>query len=278
MIDLTLTTSSKEHTMNNVGNAYNFNNRTAIVTGAGSGIGKEIALQLAACGANVVVADRADHRIQVADIIQQGGGQALAIEVDVANQTSVDAMTTATENAFGQIDILVHCAGIGVEKPFLETTLEEWNNIINIDLTGTFLCCQAAAKAMVKNRYGRIINLASTAGLRGGFHRAAYGAAKGGVVTLTKVMAVELACQGITVNALAPGAIETEMVAKMHSAETRRIYTNAIPAARYGTPAETASAVLFLASDQASYINGHVLAVDGGFLGAGLMGSSVNQP
>ena len=134
-----------------------------------------------------------------------------------------------------------------------------------------FLCCQAVAKVMVKQEWGRIVTLASTAALRGGFNRAAYGAAKGGVVTLTKVMAVELAPYGITVNALAPGAIETEMVARMHSPDTRTQYTNAIPAARYGTPAETASAALFLASDQASYVNGHVLAIDGGFLGAGLM-------
>ncbi len=257
--------------MNNVGNLHNFADRTAIVTGAASGIGKEIAFQLAACGPRVVVADRAEQRVQIAQMICEGGGEAIAIDVDVSNQQSVEAMTALTEERFGRIDILVHCAGVGIEKPFLETTLEEWNRIINIDLTGTFLCCQAAAKVMVKNQYGRIINLASTAALRGGFHRAAYGAAKGGVVTLTKVMAVELAAQGITVNALAPGAIETELVAQMHSEETRKIYTNAIPAARYGTPAETAAAALFLASDQASYVNGHVMAVDGGFLGAGLM-------
>ena len=257
--------------MHNIGNHYSFKGRTAIVTGAGSGIGKEIALQIAACGASVVVADCAESREKTAHFIEQGGCQALALEVDVADQDSVTAMTEATLEAFGRIDILIHCAGVGVEKPFLETTLDEWRRIIDIDLTGTFLCCQAAAKHMAKQDYGRIVTLASTAGLRGGFHRAAYGAAKGGVVTLMKVMAVELAPLGITVNALAPGAIETEMVAKMHSSQTRDIYTQAIPAGRYGTPAETASAALFLASDQASYVNGHVLAVDGGFLGAGLM-------
>lgn len=250
---------------------FNFTGRTAIVTGAASGIGREIAQQLAASHANLVIADRVESRQQVAEDIRNRGGQAIDINVDVANQQSVEAMIATTEQHFGRVDILIHCAGIGVEKPFLETTIEEWNKIIDVDLTGTFLCCREAAKAMVKHQRGRIITLASTAGLRGGFHRAAYGAAKGGVVTLTKVMAVELAPYGITANTLAPGAIDTELVAKMHSDDTRKIYTNAIPSARYGTPSETAAAALFLASDQASYINGHSLAVDGGFLAAGLM-------
>ena len=124
---------------------------------------------------------------------------------------------------------------------------------------------------MVERGYGRIVNLASTAGIRGGSGRAAYGAAKGGVIALTKVMAVELAPHGITVNALAPGAIETELVARMHSAQTRRVYRAGIPLDRYGTPEETAHAAVFLASDEARYITGHILAVDGGFLSAGVM-------
>lgn len=248
-----------------------FSDRTAIVTGAASGIGYEIAQQLSKSGVNVVIADIAEQREDVAEEIYNKGGQAIAIETDVCDQQSVEQMIITTEQHFQRIDILIHCAGIGIEKPFLETSLKEWQKIIDVDLTGTFLCCQAAAKAMIKHQYGRIITLASTAGLRGGFNRSAYGAAKGGVITLTKVLAVELANHGITTNALAPGAINTELVDQMHSAETRKIYTNAIPQSRYGTPVETASAALFLASDQASYINGHILAVDGGFLAAGLM-------
>lgn len=248
-----------------------FQSKVALVTGGASGIGREVVQQLADKGAHVVVADRAESCKDVAAAIASQGGNASAVVVDVAEASSVAGMIDTIEATQSRLDILVHSAGVGIEKPFLETSVGDWQRVIDIDLTGTFLCCQAAARLMLKNRYGRIVNLASTAGVRGGFRRAAYGAAKGGVIALTKVMAVELGPLGITVNALAPGAIETELVAKMHSPETRRIYTNGIPLARYGTPAETAAAAVFLASEQAAYVNGHVLAVDGGFLGAGLM-------
>lgn len=257
--------------MNTTGPQYNFTGCTAIVTGTAIGMGREIALQLATAGANVVVADVAEERNKVVNFINNGRGSAIGVNVDICEHASVENMVATAEKHFKHVDILIHCAGIGIEKPFLETSLEDWHRIINVDLTGTFLCCRAVARAMTKNQWGRIINLTSTAGIRGGYNRSAYGAAKGGVISLTKVMAVELATYGITVNALAAGAIETEMVSRMHTPETRKIYTDAIPAARYGTPSETAAAALFLARDQASYINGHILAVDGGFLAAGLM-------
>lgn len=243
----------------------------AIVTGAASGIGLEVAKRLADRGTTVVLADQNAEGAARAAADINNSNAAVAYSVDVTDVGSVSTLVTRTLKAFGQIDILVHSAGIGAERKFLDTSLEEWERIIRVDLTGTFLTSQAVARVMVPRNYGRIVHLASTAGLRGGTGRAAYGAAKGGVIALTKVMAVELAPYGITVNALAPGAIETELVAQMHSSETRRAYRRRIPLNRYGTPAETAAAALFLTSPEASYVTGHVLAVDGGFLAAGVM-------
>jgi NAD(P)-dependent dehydrogenase (short-subunit alcohol dehydrogenase family) len=249
-----------------------FRERVAIVTGAASGIGHEVATQLAARGATVVVADANEAGAEAAVArLRSHGGTASASGCDVASVGDVQRMVAETIQRFRRIDILVHSAGVGIERSFLDTTPEEWRRLIDVDLSGTFFCCQATAREMVDRRYGRIITLSSTAGVRGGTGRAAYGAAKGGVISLTKVMAVELAPFGITVNALAPGAVETELVARMHSPETRRVYTAGIPAGRYGTPAEIAATAVFLASETASYVTGHVLAVDGGFLAAGVM-------
>ncbi|MDB9952240.1 SDR family oxidoreductase [Porticoccaceae bacterium] len=222
-------------------------------------------------GAKIVLFDISNKVHSLAATLSSGGEEVMGCQVNITCENDVKVALDTAEETFGAIDILFHSAGVGVEKSFLETTREEWQRIIDIDLTGTFLCCQAIAKRMVPNAYGRIITVASTAAVRGGVGRAAYGAAKGGVLTLTKVMAVELAEFGITVNTLAPGAIDTELVAKMHSEHTRKIYTHAIPQKRYGTPEEVADAAVFLAGEKASYINGHCLAVDGGFLAAGLM-------
>ena len=248
----------------------NFEGRVALVTGGASGIGFAVASQLAELGAKVMIAD-INLGNATAAAARMDGAEISVVEVDVCSPAAAIGMVDAAVEQYGKLDILIHSAGVGIEKSFLETKAEEWQRLIDVDLSGTFYCAQAAARQMQENNYGRIVSLSSTAGLRGGTGRAAYGAAKGGVIALTKVMAVELAQYGITANALAPGAIETELVARMHSDATRKVYKAGIPLDRYGTPEETAFAAVFLASEQAGYVTGQILGVDGGFLAAGIM-------
>ena len=252
-----------------------FSGRVALVTGGASGIGLAVVRHLAARGAKVAIADVNMESAESAAAALEGAELAcsgvIAVKVDVRDPDEVADMVDTVTARYGKLDILVHSAGVGIERGFLDTSPEEWRRLIDIDLSGTFYCGQAASRHMVTNGYGRIVNLSSTAGLRGGTGRAAYGAAKGGVIALTKVMAVELAPHGITANALAPGAVETPLVAAMHSDETRRVYRAGIPLDRYGSPEEIASAAAFLASEQAGYVTGQVLGVDGGFLAAGVM-------
>ncbi|WP_109808859.1 SDR family NAD(P)-dependent oxidoreductase [Sphingosinithalassobacter portus] len=246
--------------------------RTAIVTGGGSGIGRAAARRFAQQGARLCIADANEAAATAtAQALRDAGHDAFALATDVTDPQAVDSAVAVTLSRFGRLDILLHSAGVGIEQAFLDTELAQWRRVLDIDLTGTFLMCQSAARAMRDQRYGRIVTISSTAGILGGTGRAAYGAAKAGVIGLTRVMAVELAPYGITANCLAPGAIETELVARMHSDETRTVYRAGIPMDRYGTPEEVAEAALFLASEAASYVTGHVLGVDGGFLAAGVM-------
>jgi NAD(P)-dependent dehydrogenase (short-subunit alcohol dehydrogenase family) len=246
--------------------------KIALVTGAGQGIGLAIARRFAEAGAKIAAADLSRERAEsaAAQLILDGH-RAAPFEADVSDPVHAKKMIAGTVEAFGRIDILVNNAGIGHVKPFLEISIDEWQRILDTNLTGTFLCSQAAALAMVQQGSGTIINIASISGERGGTGRAAYGASKAGVILLTKVMAIELAAAGIRVNCISPGPTETGQVQQYHDTATREAYYRLLPAKRYGRPDEIAAAALFLASPDSTFVSGHVLNVDGGFGAAGLM-------
>ena len=240
-----------------------------LLTGGGRGIGAATARRLAAEGARMAIADIDDTAARA--VAAALGPSHIGLALDVAQDRSVGEATAAAERALGGIDALVHCAGIGVEQPFLETSAETWSRMIDVNLGGTFRCCQAAARLMVRAGGGTIVTFASTAGELGSVRRAAYGASKAGVINLTRTIALELAPLGVRANCVSPGPIETELVAQMHAPDTKRAFASRVPMRRYGTPAEVAEAVLFLVADESSYVTGHVLHVDGGFSSAGIM-------
>lgn len=240
--------------------------KIAIVTGGASGIGAAIAARFAAEGANVIAADIAAPPGGLA-----GAAPILTIRVDVADEASVTAMAEAVRARFGRVDCLVNSAGIARLEPFLDTPVASLDRIHAINVRGTFLCGQACARIMRDGGTGGVIlNIASVSGLRGNSHRAAYGASKGAVVTLTQVMAMDLAPHGIRVNAIAPGPVDTPMAAAVHPPALRAAWIGATMLKRYGTPEEIAGAALFLCSSDASYVTGQILAVDGGFTAAGI--------
>ncbi len=250
---------------------FDLTNRVALITGARRGMGRSDAIALSAQGAKVAVSDidLADCQA-VADEINTQGGQAMAIELDVIDEKSIQAGFNKVIERYGRLDILVNNAGIFKPKPADELSQEEWNQMIDINLRGQFLCAQRAAKEMAKNNWGRIINIASVAsgqvgvGVVGGAH---YTASKGGVLGLTEALAVEWAPNGVLVNAIAPGAIDTDMVkeAGMDEEAMQGIMAK-IPLGRMGQPEEIANTVVFLASQESSYITGSVIYVDGGWL------------
>ena len=252
---------------------FKLNGKVVLVTGSRRGMGKADAKILAERGAKVVITDLDLGECQkVVEEIKSSGGEALAIQMDVSNQSEVNQTIDKIISKFGRLDILVNNAGIYSPKPFLELTEEEWDKTIDINLKGQFLCAQRAAREMAKNKWGRIINIASVAsgqvgvGIAGGAH---YTASKGGVIGMSETLAIELAPLGITVNVIAPGAIDTPMIkAAQMPQEAMEGLLASVPLKRIGKPEEVAHTVAFLASEESSYITGSTIYVDGGWLAA----------
>jgi 3-oxoacyl-[acyl-carrier protein] reductase len=240
--------------------------RVALVTGASQGIGRACALALAAEGAKVAAAARNEEKLAaVVQEISKAGGEAAAFRMDVASEDEVKAAAKAALEKFGKIDILVNNAGITRDTLVLRMKRADWDAVINTNLTGAHLCTQAVLSSMLKQRWGRIINITSIFGQMGQTGQANYSAAKAGLIGLTRAVAREVASRNITVNAVAPGYIETAMTEAL-PAELKEAVMKLIPLGRAGTDVDVANAVKFLASDDAAYITGQVLNVNGGML------------
>lgn len=254
--------------------------RSALVTGAASGIGREIALRLALDGgAGVYVADRdADGAADAVAEIRAAGGRAEAMVVDLAEVDTLAQRLPALAGAFGPPDILVNNAGVVATLPAPSYPLAHWNLTMAVNLTAPMLLAQFALPHMLSRGWGRIVNIASISGVRAGSGRLAYGTSKAGLIALTRQFAIEVAEGGVTVNAIAPGPIDTPLVRRLVGDTAGSPYAEMVPMRRFGAPRDIAEAVLFLASEQAGYITGHTLAVDGGFLAAGVFVRQLFDP
>jgi 3-oxoacyl-[acyl-carrier protein] reductase len=240
-----------------------FSGKIAIVTGASRGIGRSIAEMLAARGAHVVAASRGDHAAATVAAIREAGGRAEAVSADVTDAASVEAMAGGALERHGRIDILVNNAGIARDQLMLRMKRDDWDQVIATNLTSAFLCVQAVLKPMIKQRGGRIISISSVVGQTGNAGQVNYAASKAGLIGFSKAMAREVASRNITVNVVTPGLIETDMTTAITN-KAQADWASAIPLGRLGAPRDVAAAVCFLASDEAAYITGQVLAVNGG--------------
>lgn len=244
--------------------------RVAVVTGGARGIGLEVARWFLARDYRVALWDIDGATLARTDAELNDLARVLAVVCDVSQPDQVAAATAKTEATFGRIDALVNNAGVAVFKPIGQTSFEEWQFVLGTNLNGPFLCTQAVAPVMLKNGGGAVVNIASISGLRASTLRVAYGTSKAALIHLTRQQATELGTVGIRVNAVAPGPVETEMAKLVHSVAIRSDYHDVIPLNRYGTTQEIANVVGFLCSDAASYVNGQVVAADGGFDAAGV--------
>lgn len=240
--------------------------KIVLVTGASRGIGRAIAYACSAAGASLVLSyhEREVEMNRVVDELKKQNSRVTAIRADVSNSEDVKKMFNSVKKQFGRLDVLVNNAGIRKDGLIVNTAEKDWDDILNVNLKGTFLCVKEAAKLMIASG-GRIINIASIVGTNGNPGQAAYGSSKAGIVGLTKSAAKELGPVGITVNAIAPGLIDTDMVANLTSEQRAKLIKN-IPLGRSGTADEAASVAVFLASDSAAYVNGQIIGVDGGMI------------
>jgi 3-oxoacyl-[acyl-carrier protein] reductase len=242
---------------------FDLNGKIAIVTGASRGIGRGIAEALAACGAHVIAGARGDNASGTVEAIRHAGGAAESVSIDVTDAASIEAMVEGVLARHGRVDVLVNNAGITRDQLMLRLKRQDWDDVIATNLTSAFTCVQAVLKPMIKQRAGRIVSIGSVVGQMGNAGQANYAASKAGLIGFSMALAREVASRNITVNVVAPGMIETDMTRAV-AEKAQGEWESLIPLKRLGTPKDIAAAVCFLASDEAAYITGQVLAVNGG--------------